>query len=547
MKKLYSILIMFLLFSMFTGLLPIEVHAQNTQVIAQFINATNLVDTVRFSDLYPNSNSAMSVVFIGDGSFVSEAQINMYRGGGNPGFVIVEIYAVDLYENIVGNALATSQAVDGSQLTSTSSFVPFMFDGTFKTVTGQKYSLVVRSYSGAFSTMSYPRFSIYADSSVNYNFFSSSWQITIGRSFLYILYGVAPTYTVTYAPGTHGTFAAQVTSGLHYGDATPVAPTVTGETGWDFTGWLPVPFATVTGDAIYVAQWAQTPTTTAPPVTPTPPVIVVPSGLQQLDLRFSNNERITFDNVGFGLDDKSGGNIVSVESVYDSNVDVALGFRVWLVGEGGYEWELTEGVPVAVSSFLVSDGSFSGWVSGVWDCPDVPLPMLGGYALRVVLYSAAMDGVNTVARAVFVSPVLLSDRLVGSTWTFTVFVDYMLDSWALSWSGVYGQAGVYGVMIVEPSSYDVMWFKLLGLDFFGFLLYPYVDTLGMGMFYVIVWVAVLGAYYIWHQKVSVILLIMVLLGSAGGVLFQFFPMPALLLVWTFMVVALGVLLFRLFR
>jgi uncharacterized repeat protein (TIGR02543 family) len=64
-------------------------------------------------------------------------------------------------------------------------------------------------------------------------------------------------YTVTYQPGTHGTFTIQTTRNLVYGDSTPVAPKVTGEPGWKFVGWSPVPSITVTGNAVYVAQWIQ--------------------------------------------------------------------------------------------------------------------------------------------------------------------------------------------------------------------------------------------------------------------------------------------------
>jgi uncharacterized repeat protein (TIGR02543 family) len=82
---------------------------------------------------------------------------------------------------------------------------------------------------------------------------------TAGSAFIIhsdmILYAVwaENTYTVTYQPGVHGTFNEQTTSGLHYGDPTPAAPTTTGETGWTFTGWQPTLSATVTGDIIYIA------------------------------------------------------------------------------------------------------------------------------------------------------------------------------------------------------------------------------------------------------------------------------------------------------
>ena len=73
------------------------------------------------------------------------------------------------------------------------------------------------------------------------------------------------TYTVTFAPGLHGTFKSQVTSGLVAGSATPKAPTPTAETGWVFNGWQPSVSDTVTGDVIYVAQWTKSST---PPVIP---------------------------------------------------------------------------------------------------------------------------------------------------------------------------------------------------------------------------------------------------------------------------------------
>lgn len=63
------------------------------------------------------------------------------------------------------------------------------------------------------------------------------------------------TYTVTYEPGTHGTFTAQSTPGLAMGDPTPTAPAVTGETNYTFTGWSPAPTEYVEGNATYVAQW----------------------------------------------------------------------------------------------------------------------------------------------------------------------------------------------------------------------------------------------------------------------------------------------------
>jgi uncharacterized repeat protein (TIGR02543 family) len=85
-------------------------------------------------------------------------------------------------------------------------------------------------------------------------------------------------YTVTYSPGDHGTFTVQTTNDLSYGDQTPVAPTVTGEVGWNFIGWSPTPAATVTSNATYVAQWIQIATPTPPPtLSPIPTSSASPS------------------------------------------------------------------------------------------------------------------------------------------------------------------------------------------------------------------------------------------------------------------------------
>ena len=48
----------------------------------------------------------------------------------------------------------------------------------------------------------------------------------------YIAQWTQDDYTVTYAPGDHGTFSADVTTGLHYGDDTPDAPATPGDPGW---------------------------------------------------------------------------------------------------------------------------------------------------------------------------------------------------------------------------------------------------------------------------------------------------------------------------
>ena len=78
------------------------------------------------------------------------------------------------------------------------------------------------------------------------------------------------TFTVTYAPGTQGTFTTDSTIGLTYGAVTPTPPATSGNPGYTFAGWDPVPTTTVKGDATYVAQWTKKPDVTTFTVTYAP-------------------------------------------------------------------------------------------------------------------------------------------------------------------------------------------------------------------------------------------------------------------------------------
>ncbi|WP_215700706.1 hypothetical protein, partial [Clostridium sp. MCC353] len=63
-------------------------------------------------------------------------------------------------------------------------------------------------------------------------------------------------FTVTYEPGTQGTFKAETTENLDYNTATPgFKGTTTGNAGYTFAGWEPEVADMVTKDAVYVAQW----------------------------------------------------------------------------------------------------------------------------------------------------------------------------------------------------------------------------------------------------------------------------------------------------
>ncbi|MCL2151173.1 MAG: InlB B-repeat-containing protein, partial [Coriobacteriia bacterium] len=102
-------------------------------------------------------------------------------------------------------------------------------------------------YNTALGTLSPATFIIHADTTLY-----AVWAQAV------IAYAPIPDFfSVTYAPGEHGTFDEQVTLGLVLNDETPLAPIPTGEEGWAFVGWSPEPSESVQGNAVYTALWEE--------------------------------------------------------------------------------------------------------------------------------------------------------------------------------------------------------------------------------------------------------------------------------------------------
>jgi hypothetical protein len=432
--------------------------------------------------------------FTGNGFFVTGAEFVLYRGdlSGVDVWVVAEIYgsngAVFGSDLPTGSALAVSEPVLLNSLPTVAATVAFVFDGSFEADVGVHYFVVVTTVGGG--------------GLQGGSLFCRSTVVGLNGGAFVGFNGASWVFTVAY----HGLMF------VLYGEPMP--------------------------------EPSPTPTSTP---SPTPMSIVVPDNVVGLNLRFRDDELETFGVVGFGLDEKSGGTVANVSEILSSSLDVGFGFRVWLICEGGVDRELTGGVPVAVSVLTSANGSISGFVSGFWECPDVGGLGVGYSAFMVVLYSAVGDGVNTVARAVFVSPVLMSDRLVCSVWEFRVWVEYdAVSTFSVSWSGLYGAAGVYGVTVVEASIFESMFYRLFMFDFLGFVVVPYYAIFGE-LFYALVCVGFVGAYYLWHGKVSVVLFMLILFGGAGGFFFMFLPAGAAVFAWLLLIVGLGVMFFRLFR
>lgn len=123
--------------------------------------------------------------------------------------------------------------------------------GTHGTFTEQVYTVPEDSAT--------PAFAGYPDGQPGYTFVG--WTPTIEdkvtRNITYTAEWQQDQYTVTYAPGTHGTFTSEAHSAI-YGEITPAfnnGQTPTGQAGYTFAGWSPIVSDVVTASVTYIAQW----------------------------------------------------------------------------------------------------------------------------------------------------------------------------------------------------------------------------------------------------------------------------------------------------
>ncbi|MDL2235347.1 InlB B-repeat-containing protein [Christensenellaceae bacterium OttesenSCG-928-L17] len=94
-----------------------------------------------------------------------------------------------------------------------------------------------------------------------YTFISWDQEITdtVTKNVVYMATWLQNEYTVTYNPGTQGTWKEQVNSGFYYGANTPafVGDHTIGNPGWKFAGWDKTIAEKVTETVVYTATWEQ--------------------------------------------------------------------------------------------------------------------------------------------------------------------------------------------------------------------------------------------------------------------------------------------------
>ncbi|WMJ76653.1 S-layer homology domain-containing protein [Sedimentibacter sp. MB35-C1] len=164
---------------------------------------------------------------------------------GNPGYTFTE-WSPEVTDTVTGSVTYTAQ---WSQDKYTVTYDPGT-QGTFE----------VQSTPDLVYGTDTPEFEGEITGNPGYTFTEWSPEVTdtVTGSVTYTAQWSQDKYTVTYDPGTHGTFEVQSTPDLVYGTGTPeFEGEITGNPGYTFTEWSPEVTDTVTGSVTYTAQWSQ--------------------------------------------------------------------------------------------------------------------------------------------------------------------------------------------------------------------------------------------------------------------------------------------------
>jgi hypothetical protein len=220
---------------------------------------------------------------------------------------------------------------------------------------------------------------------------------------------------------------------------------------------------------------------------------------------------------------------------------VSYGFRVWLLHSNGVETELTSGTPIALLN-LTED--YVGYLSNTWTAPTTAIT-LGYDVLKVQVYLNAGTG-EYVARAAYLSPVLMANYIYSSDWVFTLYVNRTGTSVSFSFGEASHRSGVSGLTFDLPLDSQIQLWRLTRGDVIGFVIGGYYDVIGEGV-YLLILFAICGSLYRRYGHFGPIAVFFILFAGPGGILLLVIPEVAIIPAAILFIIGCTAILWRIIR
>ena len=261
-------------------------------------------------------------------------------------------------------------------------------------------------------------------------------------------------------------------------------------------------------------------------------------GETSADYYFRSDSRLTNGQFGYSLETVNSA-LTGSFSVTHGGDSVTYAFDVYLARYGNLSLVLGS----KVAEITVS-GITEGYETATWNAPETGL-FLGYDALMVTVHARIGSGAWQ-AKALYISPVLVSSQLNEQTWTFKLYVNYTASASTVFFGSSSYASGIEDVGFAEPTQNEMQSYLWTHGDVIGFILQAYVGVIG-SIAYVLIMLIPFGTLYVRHKNTGVIWVAFVLMAVCGVVPWAVMPGYFAVGIDAILVLILGFLVWRVIR
>jgi hypothetical protein len=251
----------------------------------------------------------------------------------------------------------------------------------------------------------------------------------------------------------------------------------------------------------------------------TAPIIVSSGGVQYY---FRSDTYTTLGVQGYGFDSDYTNTARSINETYSGTDPVTFGFQVYLFNSPTSYIELTSGTPDATFTLT---SNYTNQDTGTFNMPAASVT-LGYQALEVSVEEQYGTG-SWVTVANYISPVLITNGIKASTWSFTLYVTNTQTIGNTYTAYTFGntdyRSGVSGIIFSKPLQSDIAMWRLSRGDYIGFLLGEYADEVTMSGFLGMILFGIAASLYMRYRHFGTIAFLFAIFGGSGGIIWIFLP------------------------
>jgi hypothetical protein len=276
-----------------------------------------------------------------------------------------------------------------------------------------------------------------------------------------------------------------------------------------------------------------------------PPIIPVVPTVGNNTLYFRGDSWTINKITAYELRDSESSSGITITQTAIGNQIAYYGFAAYILHPDGSLTQFTGTTPNTLVT-LSSNTSIS-YKTGYCTMPQTSFA-LGFDALSITLYIKLGSG-SWYAVGQYITQQIMSKQLLAQTWAFNLLVSDTITTSTtatLKFGGDY-KSSVSGVGFKVPYTQEIQVYYWQVGDLINAIFYGYFALFGQTLFFGILLFMGCSTMYVKYRNFAPILMLFILFGTTGGLVWAFIPGPALFVVWILLMVGFATLLFRVLR